>query len=192
MDLTLIGYFLKRRLTRTDWVSPFQDDRESPFPVGPPVEQICNVSQCIAHGPHDVKELPFPNEFGGYETPAQAWESLEGDSGHLFELYAFRILPLLFDGGESFPLSVPPLNLEPLPGSFVRLGFDVVEVINGQCLGCSPLSCNGRYLDAKINPFCLVSSQGEAVSLAKDFSISKPEPGPYGVVEVWRQDDSEF
>jgi hypothetical protein len=37
-----------------------------------------------------------------------------------------------------------------------------------------------------MNRYCLVSKERAALELACRFSIDKPEPGPYCVVDVWR------
>jgi hypothetical protein len=38
-----------------------------------------------------------------------------------------------------------------------------------------------------VNRFCLVDTERDAVEMARAFSVSQPEPGPYCVVEVWRE-----
>ena len=78
-------------------------------------------------------------------------------------------------------------DVTPLPKAFDCLGYDAVELTDGQCLGCSPLSCNGEAAQHPVNRYCLVATEQEGIALARRFSISKPEPGPYSVVEVWRE-----
>jgi hypothetical protein len=73
------------------------------------------------------------------------------------------------------------LTVEPMPRSFDRLGWDAVQGGNHQAFGCSPLSCNAGCRDveiAKRNRYCLVSTEGEGIDLARHFSICQPEPGP--------------
>lgn len=41
-----------------------------------------------------------------------------------------------------------------------------------------------------LNRYCLVDTEDEGIELARSFCISKPEPGPYCVVEVWRDENS--
>jgi len=76
-----------------------------------------------------------------------------------------------------------------LADTFVWLGWDALEGGNGHGLSCSPLSCNSGsdivHCDA-LNRCCLMNNKRPAEALARSFSINKPEPEPYCVVEVWR------
>ncbi len=186
MTWILVGYYPKRRMTRLNWKSPYPEYPDAVFPAPQPVEEICSVSGCVAQGPRTpMEEVPF-NQFGGYESPATAWQAVVPDLRLEFDLFAFRIAPILFRDGEEEPLELPSLDIEPVPTTFVCLGFDAVELTHGQCLGCSPLSCNGQTGEGKVNRYCLVNTPQEGLDLARRFSITRPEPGPYCAVEVWR------
>jgi hypothetical protein len=79
--------------------------------------------------------------------------------------------------------------VEPMTETFVRLGWDAVVGGNGHSFGCSPLSCNSGadiVRCPEINRYCLVGDERAATGLARSFSVTQPEPGPYCVVEVWR------
>jgi hypothetical protein len=184
MRWILIGYFPKRRAARSGWVSPYPDYPDAGFPAPVPVEEICSVSQCIAAGP----EPPWGeiNEFGGYQGPAAAWQAVPPNQRQEFNLFAYRIAPVLYRDGQEEELDLPALNLVPLPDAFDCLGYDAVELADGWQLGCSPMSCNGQTGAAVLNAYCLVGTAEEGIALARTFSVTEPEPGPYIVVEVWR------
>ena len=186
MTGTFIGYFPKRRASRSGWVSPFPDHPDAPFPAPPPVEEICSVSHCIAAGPTTGPDTQTTNPFGGYRSPDEAWHAVLVERPR-FCLYAYWLLPVLLRDGKEERLAIDSLDVEPLPEGYDCLGYDAVELTHGQCLGCSPLSCNGQTEAAVINRFCLVNSEPEGIELARLFSIEKPEPGPYAVIEVWRE-----
>jgi hypothetical protein len=83
----------------------------------------------------------------------------------------------------------PDPAVAPMADAFVCLGWDAVVGGNGHSFGCSPLSCNSGadiVRCPEINCYCLVADERAALALARSFSISQPEPGPYCVVEVWR------
>ncbi len=76
------------------------------------------------------------------------------------------------------------LDVEPMSRSFVRLGLDAVE----ESFGCSPVSCNVGCVEVNVLPlnrYCLVDTEDKGIELARSFSISEPEPGPYRIVS-WR------
>ena len=183
---TLIGYFPKRRATRAGWASPDPGYPDAGFPAPPPVEAIGSVSHCIAQGPEAPAGEGPVNAFGGYDSPAAAWRAVAPGRRPDFDLFAYRLAPVLFRDGQAEGLALPPPDLAPLPDTFERLGYDAVELRDGQCLGCSPLSCNGQTAAAAVNRYCLVGTDQEGMELARAFSVSKPEPGPYCVAEVWR------
>ncbi|MFO0810139.1 MAG: hypothetical protein U0746_16080 [Gemmataceae bacterium] len=191
MIWTPVGYFLKRRTTRAGWVSPWPSHPDATFPCPPPVEEICSVSNCIAEGYEQsggfcVWGVRPDNEFGGYVSAAAAWAMVPPERWSEVSLYAYRVVPRLFEDGQERVFDVPEFDVDPLPDTFVRLGYDAVEVGAGWCWGCSPLSCNGVTHEAAVNRYCLVDTEAEGIELARRFSETKPEPGPYGVVEVWR------
>lgn len=180
----LIGYFPKRRAVRVGWTSPYTEYPDATFPSPAPVEEICSASHCISRRPEKWTEEI--NVFMGYDSPEAAWRAVPIELSQHFGLYAYRLLPALFREGLRETLEVPELSIAPMPHSFERLGYDAVELSHGQSLGCSPLSCNNQTISVPLNPYCLVDDPQQGVTLAQRFSVEKPEPGPYCVVEVWR------
>jgi hypothetical protein len=171
--------------SRSAWVSPWPARPDAAFPVPLPVHEIRSVSRCIAAGP-DLNMTDF-NQFGCYDGPAAAWQALPEELRTNFNLFAYRLAPGLFRDGQEEPLPLPSLDVLPLADTFERLGYDAIELTQGCCLGCSPLSCNGEAEAIAVNRYCLADTEQEGIILARTFSISKPEPGPYCVVEVWRE-----
>lgn len=176
----LIGYFAKRR-------TPAPDELRV---VG--VEEICNVSECLAPGPADWVEAWLHNEHGCFNSPDDARRVADDAPGD-YQLFAYRLLPLRFrrDQTESMEVSAP--GIAPLPPDFQSLGFDVVSKSLSSGLGfeCSPLSCNIMALEVTVNRHCLVDGFEVARELASRFSVEEPEPGPYYVIEILRCRPSE-
>lgn len=191
MTWILVGYFPKRR-TRLfpPWRPPYLNYPDAGFPVSAPVEEICSISDCVAPGPVGWREQEKHNFYEMYDNPALAWSVVSAEVRTDFELFAYRLHLVQFEEGREEPIEERwELAVEPMGDSFVRLGWDAVEGGNHCGFGCSPLSCNTRAGERGIpavNRFCLVDTEQDAIELARGFSISKPEPGPYCVVEVWR------
>ena len=189
MKPVLIGYFPKRAVRRGDRLP---SDAPSPFPLAE-IDEIASVSGCIAHEPQRWTEQLTPNEFWGFADPPSAWEAVFPEDRPGLVLFAYKLFPARFVDGRQEPLEMPELAIEPLPDSFLRLGWDAVEIrghVHGYHFGCSPLSCNHQANlphAAPINRHCLAESEEQGIALARRFSISKPEPGPYCAVEVWRE-----
>jgi hypothetical protein len=191
MTWTLVGYFPKRRLTRSRWVSPYPDHPDVGFPAFKPVEEICSVSDCIAQGPTGWRDQGKHNYYDMYNNAQLAWSVVPVEARADFELFAYRLYLVEFEDGREEPMEEWwELTVESMPGSFVRLGWDAVVGGNHRGFGCSPMSCNAGSDIVEIankNRYCLVSTEAEGIALARHFSICQPEPGPYCVVEVWRQ-----
>jgi hypothetical protein len=190
MTWLLVGYLSKRRATRTGWVSPWPAYPDVGFPCSEPVEEICSVSDCIARG-LDVRDDPaHANPLGLYHDPGSARGVVPAAARADYALYAYRLWPVQFENGQEEPIEVwwdPPAG--GMPDTFVRLGWDAVVGGNGHSFGCSPLSCNSGadiVRCPELNRYCLVADEQAAIDLARSFSITQPEPGPYCVVEVWR------
>jgi hypothetical protein len=188
MTPTLIGYFPRRTVKRVTWTAA---SVPSPFPFSE-VHEIGSVSECISKGPGRWTEDLTPNSFWGFADPESAWAAVVPEDRPGLELFAYRLYPVRFVEGRQEALELPALDVEPLADDFIRLGWDAVEIGGdaGHChFGCSPLSCNsqaGQPGLTPVNRHCLVASEEAALKLARTFSITKPEPGPYCVVEVWR------
>ncbi len=176
MQFVLIGYFPKRAAARPEWLQ------------APAVREICSVSECIANGPEGWINRWTHNELWLYDTQQLAESVIPaGSEGDAFRIYAYRLLPILFRARNQEPLDLPGMTVQPLPASFVSLGFDVVSRSVGTAFECSPLSCNGMATQFEVNEYCLVSSPEVALELARWFANEEPEPGPYVVVEVLRR-----
>lgn len=187
MSWPLIGYMPKRRATRAHWASPYPEYPDAEFPVPPPIEEICSVSGCIAKAPAlDMDGNPIIEMFC-YPSTASARLAVATAEKQRFDLFAYRLAPVRFADGQAMVLTIPPLEVETMPASFERLGYDAVELSDDWSFGCSPLSCNGQTDAALVNRYCLVATEKEGLALACAFSLAKPEPGPFCAVEVWRE-----
>lgn len=190
MIWSLIGYISKSRVIRTQWVSPWPDHPNVGFPCPAPVEEICSVSNCISRRLRGWDDPVHGNALGLYDDARRAWGVVPVESRADFALFAYRLWPVQFQNGQEEPIQLwwEPA-VEPMSDTFVRLGWDAVVGGNGHTFGCSPLSCNsGAHIVrcAELNRYCLVANERAAIDLARSFSITQPEPGPYCVVEVWR------
>jgi hypothetical protein len=175
MTPILIGYFPKRTRKRPDWLEA----------AG--VEEICSVSECVSEGPDDWIQRWLHNNLGVYNSPELAWRVVPEESRYEFDLYAYQMFPVKFVEGRQEPVDIPPLEIQALDGSFERLGYDIVSNSVGSGFECSPLSCNLMAKEVRVNSFCLVDECETAFQLAIKFEAGGCEPGPYHVVEVWRQ-----
>ncbi len=189
MTPAFIGYLAKRTLKRVGILPP---GSRAAFPCAPPIEEICSVSGCISRRAEGWWDHARHNDFGVHDSPELAWSVVPTAEHEEFALYAYRLYPVRYAEGKQVPLElldgvVPDAG--PLPESFVRLGWDAVEMSDYGFFGCSPLSCNGQAgVDGipEVNQYCLVCSEADGFELARAFSVSVPEPGPYCVVEVFR------
>jgi hypothetical protein len=194
MNFFLIGFFPKQRVTRGNWHALHKKEADYYFPAPSPVEQLCSVSNCIVKALvgfdyPDISMNSF-NQYGGFNQIETALVIMAKERTSEFDLYAYGISEVLYEDGQSQPNEigcVEPDELEEDCLTFRKLGYDVVEM--RYCsFGCSPLSCNGQAGMHKdiLNPYCLVEHDADAIALATKFSIDKPEPGPYCIVEVWK------
>jgi hypothetical protein len=155
---------------------------------------VASVSGCISERPNSWVERWDFNRATCWNTEAEAWACVPDESKSEFKVFAYRILPLLFDPSgiekavtikQLFPASMPELPSTTPP--YQRLGYDVVErdAATGMLgFGCSPLSCNGMAEEISVNEFCLIDDIETALAAARRFGVEQPEPGPYVIVEV--------
>ena len=94
--------------------------------------------------------------------------------------------PSDFSDGVERPLEATPIDVNPLDASFESVGYDVVSRSGTSFFECSPLSCNYLAKEIDTNSYCLVRELDDALALALS-AESRWEPGPYYVLEVWRQ-----
>jgi hypothetical protein len=209
MNWKQVGYFPKQRSTRSHRALRYPDQREDSFfgnpcsegpvpffgnPCSERVEEICSVSDCIVPGPDRWRDQGKHNFHDMYDTPELAWSVVPVEARADFELFAYQLLLLEFAEGREESMEdyweLSEVSVAPMTRSFVRLGWDAVVGGNHVGFGCSPMSCNigCKIVEiAKRNRYCLVSTEQEGIALARHFSICQPEPGPYCVVEVWRE-----
>ena len=160
--------------------SPFRD-------AAPGVLEICSVSNCISHRPDNWIQSWLHNDFGWFNTPADAMRIIPEGEADQYRLFAYLLYPQLFRRGKAHEIDLPEnVNPEPLPADFRSLGFDAVSRAETTTVGfdCSPLSCNGMAAELPANAHCLFSTLDDASAAATRFSIEQPEPGDYYVVEV--------
>lgn len=180
MDLILIGYFPRIVVTNPDWLKDV-----------PVIEDICSVSHCISGPPPHWIDKWKHNELWAYDTPELAWSVVPRQDRGRYTLFAYRMLPRLFDEDGETEFAIPKLATTPLPEAFTRIGYDAVSRPYGAGFECSPLSCNYVARDYPVNRHCLVDHLDTAISMARAFGIGKCEPGPYLVIEVWKEHDTE-
>ena len=175
MTPTLIGYFPKRTLQRPDWLKA----------AG--VDEVCSVSACVSKAPDGWIDHWRHNEMWVYDTPESAWSVVPDGMRGEFDLYAYQLFPVEFDEGQPQAFEIPAVRVQSLPSTFERLGFDVVSRSGGNSFECSPLSCNYLAERVAVDRHCLVADLDVACQLAAECEAGGCEPGPYYVVEVWRQ-----
>jgi hypothetical protein len=176
MDLTLIGYLPKRVQRPPGWL-----------PDMPSIDQICSVGDCFSPAPEDRISFWKHNAMWLYDDETTTMSIVPLELQHEFTLFAYKMLPSLFNDGDQKTFNIPELHVAPLSQDYIRIGYDAVGWSGGTGFDCSPLSCNLRAPDYKVNRYCLVDTLEEAITMAKDFSKGGGEPGPYFVFEVWRK-----
>lgn len=180
MEPMLIGYFPKQGVATPDWLQ------------AQGVMEVCSVSECISPGPEGWINRWAHNEMWAFDDDQAAWAVVPGGSSNAaFRMFAYKLFPVQFVGGEQRPFVIPPLAVRPLPDGYRLLGCDVVSRSCGSTFECSPLSCNHAAEKEKVNRYCLVEDPAEAFRLAALFSRAEEgyEPGPYFIVEVWRREE---
>lgn len=175
MDAILVGYFPKRTALRPPWVHANH------------VVEIASVSECISAGPEDWINRWQHNVHWLYDSPAQA-VALTGDHPEAYDIYAYKLYPLIIEYGRTRPFEIVPTETAALSGDFQLLGYDAVSRSLGTTFECSPLSCNDAAHDFEVNRHCLFESYDAALDGATKFSTGSYEPGPYWIVEVYRYD----
>jgi len=157
-------------------------------------KDIASVSDCLSKRCDKWVERWDFNRATLWNTEVEAWACVPAESKPEFKVFAYRILPLLFDtSGVEQPVTIDqlfPADMPPLPTatpSCQRLGYDVVERNASMGMlgfGCSPLSCNGMAESIPVNEFSLIDDLDSAMAAARRFGVEQPEPGPYVIVEV--------
>jgi hypothetical protein len=177
MEPILIGYFPKRVEKQPEWLRA----------AG--VSEICSASGCISRDPTGWVKHWLHNALWVFDDEATARAVVPAAEVSNFELFAFRMFPVQFNHGKEEPFAIPPMQVQPLPLSYARLGYDAVSRTYENAFECSPLSCNYAAQQIPVNRFCLLDDAERALRLARRFSDPEQgyEPGPYFVVEVLRE-----
>ena len=157
---------------------------------------IASVSDCLSKRADNWVERWDFNRATFWNSESEAWACVPDKSKSEFRIFAYQILPLLFDTSgiekpvmidQLFPVDMPDLPREHAPLPFQRIGYDVVERNASMGMlgfGCSPLCCNGMADKILVNEFCLIDNRETALAAARRFGAEQPEPGPYVIVEV--------
>jgi len=183
MNPVLIGYCpRKRAIPSGPWIPP-------------QVVQLCNAGNCDGLRPENWVDAWRHNELGLYDSLPLAWSVVPEPERAGFQIFAYRIFPIVIHKGRQQETQLPVVNAEPLPPDWERLGFDPVtfhglipeEHQHLRCFGHSPLSpfCNGRCSDIPVNRFCLLDDADEGWKRTIEFSSGGGEPEPYVLAEVW-------
>lgn len=182
---TLIGYFAKLTTKRPDWLK------------APQVDEICSASTCISRAYWDWINEWKHNEIWLYDSPELALGVVPAETRTTCDLYSYRLYPVRFIKGSRKPYSFPDVKTVPLSSRYERLGYDLFSRAFESISECaplfehSPLSCNNLASEIPTNRHCLLDTIEEAFALAPRMETPgetlRGEPGPYHIVEVWRQ-----
>lgn len=177
MNAILVGYSLRNTYKQSEWL--------------PNVDEIASVSSCISQEPGMDVSAWRHNDYWFFDSPGLAYENLAivepEASPDFYDLYAFKLYPVVFEDGEMREESVQIGEIVPLSPEFPFLGYDAVSCSAGFAFECSPLSCNAIANEMSVNRFCLFTTLDDAMAAARRFSRGGYEPGPYYVLEVYRQ-----
>ena len=173
--LPLVGYFPKRVTAPPPWL----------LEIG--VREVASVSECVSSGPNDWVQMWKHNALGFFDSPDSAWSVVTPDERSEFRLYAYGLYPSDFSSGVERPFEWASTDVTPLDASFESAGYDVVSRTGGSSFECSPLSCNYMAEEIETNAYCLRRELEEALALARTAESRRCEPGPYFVLQVWRQ-----
>jgi hypothetical protein len=159
----------------------------------PAVFEICSVSNCVAEVP--VASTDAPRTF--FDSSRAAREAVATPERR-YEIFGYRVWPIGYDEDGEHDSRAPrnALPREPDLSRWERVGYDVVatdDCPDDYYMWCSPLSCNSAARNHEVNRYCLMDSLDAAIDVAREFADrdSTVEPGPYFVVEVLRDPESE-
>lgn len=175
MEPVLIGYFPKRRTLNPGWIIPEH------------VEEIASVSNCITKEPSEWVNYWRQNEMFVFDSPETAISVVPEKERADFEIHGYALFPAQFVRGRQETFAIPLVRPVPLSSDFEKLGFDVVSRSCATTFECSPLSCSGFEATIPVNRWCLLDDVKAAFEMAPRVEPSGGEPGPYFIVEVWRQ-----
>ena len=179
----LIGFFPKKTARPDSWFGET------------PVAEVCSVSNCISSGPDDWINLWKHNtKWPVFDTEEVAW-SVVAEETATYDLYAYKLFPVVFDASGVSPLAVAATATGDL-SAFEFLGYDPVSREQDMLeFGHSPLSCNRGFEDYQVNRFCLLDDLDAAWRITDEIAREAKtkqswEPGPYYLCEVYRKQKS--
>jgi hypothetical protein len=169
--MEFLGFVAKKRLSGID--------------AGlPDVIEVCSVADCLAARPPGWMERRDFNRACCYPTADAARATIPRGAGSDYSIFGWWLVP----GSEEdiFDPSLPALPNELPQSTGPALGFDVVGRGTSIDFGCSPLSCNRRARELRVNEHCLFDALPDAVAAARRFDAEQPEPRKHYVVRVDR------
>lgn len=183
MEPILVGYFPLRIVSRPGFI---KNER---------VTDICSATSCVSDSPTDWVDFWKHNDMWVYNTPDLAWSVVEPSLKDRYDLFAFKVFPERVEVKKPSPFDrspfvLPSMGVQVMDESFEKLGYDIVMRYAGNRFEHSPLSCNGLADEYDVNSHCLIDDARKAFEIAATFEEKGAEPGPYYVVEVWRQKKS--
>ena len=176
----LIGFFPKNTAHDVSWLGVSH------------VEEICSVSNCMSKPPKDrIEHWKHNTTWWFYDSEVDAWE-VTGDEREAYDIYAYTIFPVVFDGAGEHPVEV----ITTAKGSLIDyefIGFDAASK-EPDVAGFlhSPLSCNRGADTYRVNRFCLMDELEEAWRITREIARDAKErgtwePGMYYLFEVYRK-----
>jgi hypothetical protein len=173
-----IGYFPKKTVGHSHWFN------------NSVVTEVCSVSECLSEGPPNWVNRWTHNDRWVYDTEEVAW-SVVDDDRKAYDMYAYKIYPVVFDGATEEPWAIEPTARGDLSG-YQLLGFDVVSRSCDTSFECSPLSCNKGAERYRVNRYCLIDDLEDAWRICREIAAEAEEqgswePGPYYLVAVYRR-----
>lgn len=176
----LIGFFPRKTMARPDWLKC------------PGVQEVCSVSNCFSEPPENWINLWKHNmTWWLYDTEQIAWSVVDDDLG-AYDVYAYRIFPVVFEGDVETPITVESAAAGNL-SDFDFLGYDAVSREQSVAEFChSPLSCNNGCVNYRVNRYCLMDDLEEAWRITREIAKDAKEkntwePGAYYLCEVHRK-----
>ncbi len=183
----LIGYFAKPVMMRPEWLKAEQ------------VEEVCCWDACKINPRFDWINAWRHNAEWVYNTPELAWSVVPDSVRSDCQMFGYRVFPIRYRNGIPEHYRLPEQSEEevmgfapvPMGASFERLGFDLIPRSCENAFECSPLACCNLAAEVPANRHCLLTTAEEAFALAPTLEVPgqpmRGEPGPYHIVEVWRQ-----
>lgn len=150
------------------------------------------MSDCISKAPENwINQWKHNMTWWLYDTEEIA-RSIVGDDPGTYDVYAYKLFPVVFDGETESPITVDSTAVDNL-SDFDFLGYDAVSREQNVVEFChSPLSCNRGCEKYRVNRFCLIDDYEEAWRITREIAKDAKEkntwePGTYFLCEVHRK-----